>query len=46
MSETTYYEKNRDVVINRTKGYYENRKELFREIAKNKYKELSEEEKI
>ena len=28
MSETTYYESNRDVILNRGKDYYENKKEL------------------
>ena len=32
-------------IENRAKDYYENNKELLREIAKNKYRELSEEEK-
>ena len=47
MSETTYYQKNREVILNRAKNYYENNKELLRERerAKNKYRELSEEEK-
>ena len=46
MSETTYYERNRDAILNRAKDYYENNKELLRERAKIKYRELSEEEKI
>ena len=45
MSETTYYERNRDVILNRAKDYYKNNKELLRERAKNKYRQLSEEEK-
>ena len=45
MSETTYYQRNREVILNRAKDYYENDKELLREMAKNKYRELSEEEK-
>ena len=45
MSETTYYQRNREVMLNRAKDYYENNKELLRERAKNKYRELSEEEK-
>ena len=45
MSGTTYYERNRDMILNRAKDYYENNKELLREIAKNKYRELSENEK-
>ena len=38
MSETTYYQRNRKVILNRAKDYYENNKELLRERAKNKYK--------
>ena len=47
MSETTYYQRNRDVILNRAKDYYENNKELLRERErrKTKYRELSEEEK-
>ena len=45
MSETTYYQRNREVILNRAKDYYENNKELFRERTKHKYRELSEEEK-
>ena len=45
MSETTYYERNRDVILNRAKDYYENNRELLSEKAKNKYRQLSEEEK-
>ena len=36
MSETTYYQKNREVILNRAKDYYETNKELLRERAKNK----------
>ena len=45
MSETTYYQRNTEVILNRAKDYYENNKELLREKAKTKYKKLSEEEK-
>ena len=45
MSETTYYQRNREVILNRAKDYYENNKDLLREKAKDKYRELSEEEK-
>ena len=31
MSETTYYHRNREVILNRAKDYYENNKELLRE---------------
>ena len=43
--ELTYYQRNRDVVLNRAKDYYENVKERLRGQAKDKYKNLSEEEK-
>ena len=45
MSRTTYYQRNREVVLKRTNKYYENNKEVLREKAKNKYRELSEEVK-
>ena len=46
MSGTTYYERNKDVTLNRANRYYENNKEVLREKAKNKYRGLYEEEKI
>ena len=48
MNEKTYYQRNREVILKKTKDYYENNKELLRERerAKNKYRELSEEKKI
>ena len=45
MSEVTYYQRNRDIILNRAKEYYKNNKELLRERAKNKYRSLSEDEK-
>ena len=44
MSGTTYYQRNRGVMLNKANEYYEN-KEVLREKVKNKYRELSEEEK-
>ena len=41
--EETYYQKNRDVILNR--DYYKNDKERLREQARDKYRNLSEEEK-
>ena len=48
-----YYERNRDVILKRAQDYYENNKEILRERererererAKNKYRELPENEK-
>ena len=48
MSESTdlnYYQRNRDVILNRTKEYYKNNKERLRVQARDKYRNLSEEEK-
>ena len=45
MSHLTYYQKTRDVILNRAKDYYENDKERLREQARDKYRNLSEEEK-
>ena len=44
MSETTYYQRNKEVILNRTKDYYENNKEVLREKAK-KHGELSDKQK-
>ena len=44
MSNTIYYQKNRDVILNRAKDYYENNKERLRDQAKDKYRKLSEED--
>ena len=38
MSQKTYYQKNKDIILNRAKAYYENNKEILRERAKNKYR--------
>ena len=44
-ADLTYYQRNRDVILNRVKDYYENDKERLREQARDKYRNLSEEEK-
>ena len=43
--DSTYYQRNRDVILNRAKDYYENDKERLREQARDKYRNLSEEDK-
>ena len=43
MSEKTYYQRNRDVILNRAKNYYENDKERLREQARCKYRNYSKE---
>ena len=45
MTEKTYYQKNRDVILNRAKDQYENDKERLREQARNRYHDMSKEKK-
>ena len=45
MSQKTYYQKNKDIILNRAKAYFENNREILRERAKNRYRELSADEK-
>ena len=45
MSNLTYYQRNRDVILNRAIGYYKNDKERLREQAKDKYRNVSAEDK-
>ena len=45
MSNLTYHQWSRDVILNRAKDYYENNKERLREQARDQYRNLSEEEK-
>ena len=45
-ADLTYYQRNRDVILNRAKYYYENHKDRLRRQAKDKYRNLSEEGKI
>ena len=41
----TYYQKNRDVILKRAKDHYENDQDRLREQARDKQRNLSEEEK-
>ena len=40
--EETYYQRNRDLILNRAKDYYENNKERLREQARDKYRKKEE----
>ena len=40
MSNTTYYQRNRDVILNRAKSYYENDKKRLREQARDNCRNL------
>ena len=45
ITDLTYYQKNRNVILNKAKHYYKNNKERLREQVTDKYRSLSEEEK-
>ena len=45
MSDLTYYQRRRDVILNRAKYYYENDKERLSEQARDKYRNLPEDDK-
>ena len=44
-NEETYYQRNRDAIVNTAKVYYENDKERLKDQVRDKYRNLSEEEK-
>ena len=45
MSNLTYHQIKRDLILNRAKDFYENDKERLREEARDKYRNSSEKEK-
>ena len=45
MDNTTYYQRNRDMALNKAKEYYKNNTERLRQQSRNKYRNLSEEDK-
>ena len=45
MSDLTYYQKNRVVIQNRAKDCYENDNKILREQSRDKYRNLSKQEK-
>ena len=45
MNEKTYYQRNRDVILNRAKDYHKNDKGRLSDNARDEYRNLSEEEK-
>ena len=45
MSGLTYYQRNKDGILNRVEDYYENNKDKFRKQARDKYRSLFEEDK-
>ena len=45
MSNLIFYRKNKEVILNRVKNYYENNRERLRVQARDKYRNLSEEDK-
>ena len=45
MSETTYYQRNKEVLNERAKKNYHDNEEVLREKSRNKYRKLSNEKK-
>ena len=45
MDNTTYYQRNRDIALNKAKEYYQNNNKRLKKQAKDKYRNLSEEDK-
>ena len=45
MTEATYYERNKHLILNRAKEFDENNKDVLREKARNNYRKLSDEDK-
>ena len=41
MSEGTYYQRKRDVILNRAKDYYKNDEQRLRDNTRDKYRNLS-----
>ena len=41
-TDLTYYQRKKDVMLNKAKHYYKNNKERLREQARDKYRNLSE----
>ena len=44
-TDLTYYQKNKDVILNKAKYYYQKNKERLKKQARDKYKNLTEEGK-
>ena len=46
ITDLTYYQKNRNVILNKAKDHYKNNKERLEEQSSHKYRSLSREKKI
>ena len=44
-TDLTYYQKNKDVILNKAKYYYQKNKERLKKQGRDKYKNLTEEGK-
>ena len=45
IADLTYYQRNKDVILNKAKDFYKNNKERLREQARHGYRNVSEDEK-
>ena len=46
IQKLSYYHRNRDTILQRSKDYYENNKEKRKEDRRNKYNSMSNEERL
>ena len=44
-TDLTYYQRNKDAILNKAKGFYKNNKEIIRKQVRDRYRNLYEEEK-
>ena len=46
MNNATYYQRNREIALNKAKNYYKNNNKRLKKQAREKYRNLSEEDEI
>ena len=46
MNNATYYQRNREISLNKAKNYYKNNNKRLKKQAREKYRNLSEEDEI
>ena len=46
MNNATYYQRNREIALNKAKNYYKNNNKRLKKQAREKYRNLSEEDQI
>ena len=46
MNNATYYQRNREIALNKAKNYYKNNNKRLKKQAREKYRNLSEEDEV